>query len=44
MLVHKDWLRRFKYALLWGSGKFGGQRDLDVTTSCPTATLSSFDG
>lgn len=26
VLVHKDWLRRFKYALLWGSGKFGGQR------------------
>ena len=26
VLVHKDWLRRFKYASLWGSGKFGGQR------------------
>ena len=26
VLVHKDWLRRFKFALLWSSGKFGGQR------------------
>ena len=25
-LLHKDWTRRFKYALLWGSGKFEGQR------------------
>ncbi len=25
-LVHKDWTRRVKYALLWGSGKFEGQR------------------
>ena len=25
-LVHKDWTRRIKYALLWGSGKFEGQR------------------
>ncbi len=24
--VHKDWTRKIKYALLWGSGKFGGQR------------------
>ena len=24
--VHKDWTRRIKYALLWGSGKFEGQR------------------
>jgi len=26
LLLHKDWARRFKYALLWGSGKFEGQR------------------
>ena len=26
LLVHKDWTRQFKYALLWGSGKFEGQR------------------
>ncbi len=26
LLLHKDWTRRIKYALLWGSGKFGGQR------------------
>ena len=25
-LLHKDWTRRFKFALLWGSGKFEGQR------------------
>ena len=24
--LHKDWTRRIKYALLWGSGKFEGQR------------------
>lgn len=24
--LHKDWRRRLKYALLWGSGKFDGQR------------------
>ncbi len=24
--VHKDWTRKFKYALLWGSGKHDGQR------------------
>ncbi len=24
--LHKDWRRRLKYALLWGSGKFEGQR------------------
>ena len=24
--VHKDWTRKIKYALLWGSGKFEGQR------------------
>ena len=24
--LHKEWKRRLKYALLWGSGKFGGQR------------------
>ena len=24
--VHKDWSRKFKYALLWGSGKHDGQR------------------
>ena len=24
--VHKDWTRKIKYALLWGSGKFDGQR------------------
>ena len=24
--VHKDWTRRIRYALLWGSGKFEGQR------------------
>ena len=24
--LHKDWGRRLKYALLWGSGKFDGQR------------------
>mgnify|MGYP005841478861 CR=1 FL=1 len=24
--VHKDLLRQMKYALVWGSGKFGGQR------------------
>jgi len=24
--LHKDWKRRLKYAVLWGSGKFGGQR------------------
>ena len=23
--LHKDWRRRLKYALLWGSGKFAGQ-------------------
>ena len=24
--LHRDWERRLKYALLWGSGKFDGQR------------------
>ena len=24
--LHKDWTRKLKYALLWGSGKFDGQR------------------
>ena len=24
--LHRDWRRRLKYALLWGSGKFEGQR------------------
>jgi ribosome-interacting GTPase 1 len=24
--LHKDWQRRLKYSLLWGSGKFEGQR------------------
>ena len=24
--VHKDWMRKFKFALLWGSGKYDGQR------------------
>ena len=24
--VHKDWARKFKFALLWGSGKHDGQR------------------
>ena len=24
--VHKDWTRKFKYALLWGSGKYDAQR------------------
>ena len=24
--LHKDWRRRLKYALLWGSGKFDAQR------------------
>ena len=24
--LHKDWQRRLKYAVLWGSGKFDGQR------------------
>ena len=24
--LHKDWARKVKYALLWGSGKFDGQR------------------
>ena len=24
--LHKDWGKRLKYALLWGSGKFAGQR------------------
>ena len=24
--VHKDWIRKFKFALLWGSGKYDGQR------------------
>ena len=24
--LHKDWTRRIKFALLWGSGKFEGQR------------------
>ena len=24
--LHRDWRRRLKYALLWGSGKFNGQR------------------
>ena len=24
--LHKDWERKLKYALLWGSGKFDGQR------------------
>ena len=24
--LHKEWKRRLKYALLWGSGKFDGQR------------------
>ena len=24
--LHKDWRRRLKFALLWGSGKYGGQR------------------
>ena len=24
--IHKEWLSRLKYALLWGSGKFDGQR------------------
>ncbi len=24
--LHKDWARKLKYALLWGSGKFDGQR------------------
>ena len=24
--IHKDWDRKLKYALLWGSGKFDGQR------------------
>ena len=24
--LHKDWRRRLKYAILWGSGKFEGQR------------------
>ena len=24
--VHKDWARKFKFALLWGSGKYDGQR------------------
>ena len=24
--LHKDWTVKVKYALLWGSGKFGGQR------------------
>lgn len=24
--IHKDWLKRLKYAVLWGSGKFEGQR------------------
>ena len=24
--LHRDWRRRLKYALLWGSGKFDGQR------------------
>lgn len=26
LTVHKDWARRLKFALLWGSGKFEGQR------------------
>ena len=26
LTVHKDWTRKIKYALLWGSGKFEGQR------------------
>ena len=26
LALHKDWRRRLKYALLWGSGKFNGQR------------------
>lgn len=26
LLLHKDWTRKIKYALLWGSGKFDGQR------------------
>ena len=25
LALHKDWRRRLKYALLWGSGKFDGQ-------------------
>lgn len=24
--LHKDWTRKLKYAMLWGSGKFDGQR------------------
>ena len=24
--LHKEWTRKLKYALLWGSGKFDGQR------------------
>ena len=26
LALHKDWPRRLKYALLWGSGKFDGQK------------------
>ena len=24
--LHKDWARKLKFAMLWGSGKFDGQR------------------
>jgi len=40
--VHKDFAYKLRYAVVWGSGKFDGQRGLAQNTPCRTTILSSF--